>query len=179
MAAQAEPQKYREYETVYVLKPDANKDTLSRVSARVEEVMTREGGKLTLVESWGRRNLAYNITKYRHGIYMYVKYLGQGGVVAELERNLRMLDDVMRFSTVRVTDEVDDATLTAAGVKFEEVELEPYTHEAESLERILGLDETSRMESRGRRDDDEYADDSDGSEISDDAIPDLNSGDAK
>jgi ribosomal protein S6 len=85
----------REYETIYVLKPDVTAESAAKIANRVEEVVTREAGKLTLVETWGRRQLAYPVTKFKRGVYLYVKYLGKGGIVTELERNLKMLDDVL------------------------------------------------------------------------------------
>ena len=90
----------RHYETIYVLRPDVVKDSASAVATRVKDVMGREGGEFTSVQTWGRRALAYRIGKHRHGIYVYVSYLGGGGLVKELERNLRMLDTVIRFQTV-------------------------------------------------------------------------------
>jgi ribosomal protein S6 len=79
----------REYEAVYILRPDLNKETSERVADRVAEVIAREGGTLTLVENWGRRPMSYEIQHYKRGVYVYINYLGDGALVAELERNFR------------------------------------------------------------------------------------------
>ena len=84
----------RAYETIYVLRPDVAKEAATKVSGRVQEVVEREGGKLTLVETWGRRQLAYPVRKFKRGVYVYVRYVSGSGLVTELERNLRMLDEV-------------------------------------------------------------------------------------
>src|SRR5690606_10974932 len=63
----------REYESIYVMRPDVAREGAERVSQRVQEVMTREGAKLSLVETWGRRSLAYKVNKHRHGIYVYLR----------------------------------------------------------------------------------------------------------
>lgn len=149
----------REYETIYVLRPDVTAESASKIANRVEEVVTREAGKLTLVETWGRRQLAYPVTKFKRGVYLYVKYLGKGGIVTELERNLRMLDDVLKYQTVKVRDEVDESGLeiNPDDVKFEEIQPPGEDEIEESRERALGLDESAAAE-RVRR---EYDDDVD------------------
>ena len=94
----------RLYEVIYILRPDVTKEVAERVAKRVAEVVEREGGKLTLVENWGRRPLAYDINHKRRGLYVYVNYLGNGELVSELERNFRMLDEVIRFQTVKLEE---------------------------------------------------------------------------
>ena len=139
----------KEYETVYVLRPDVTKENLDRVSTRVDEVVKREGGQLTLVESWGRRQLAYTVRKHRRGVYFCVKYVGTGRIVSELERNLRMFDDVLKYQTVFVRAGVDTAQLAVSpeDVKFEDVE--PMTEEEDmSPARLLGLEDSPLREQR-------------------------------
>src|SRR5262249_22949020 len=94
------PNRAREYETIYILKPDVDADTAERVGGRVADVVGREAGRLTKVESWGRRRLAYDIGKQKRGVYFYLKYLGNGRTVSEIERNLRLTDGVMKYQTV-------------------------------------------------------------------------------
>jgi small subunit ribosomal protein S6 len=59
------------------------------------------------VDNWGKRRLAYEVAKERKGIYLYWQYLAQPGVVEETERNLRMLDSVIRYLTVKIDEDVD------------------------------------------------------------------------
>jgi small subunit ribosomal protein S6 len=136
----------REYETIYVLRADASRESCERISSRVEAVVGREGGRLTLVENWGRRQLAYAVGKRNRGIYVYVKYVGGGRLVAEIERNLRMLDEVLKFQTVRVRDAVNLSTLEVnpEDVKFEAVEPVAEDDADESWARTLGLEEPTR-----------------------------------
>ena len=131
----------KEYETIYVLRSDVDADTAEKIQSRVTEVVDRESGKLVKVESWGRRKLAYPVRKQRRGVYIYVKYVGKGGLVAELERNLKLQDTVLKFQTVVTNDEVDIANVTVdpEEVKFQRLELPPEADEAESRERALGL----------------------------------------
>jgi small subunit ribosomal protein S6 len=142
--ASAGPARTREYETIYILRPDVTRDAQERVAQRVGEVMTKGKGTLTSIENWGRRHLSFPVNKQKRGVYVYLKYLGQGDVVSELERNLRMLDDVVKYQTVNVRKDVDPATVnvSAEDVKFEAVEPpQPGEDEGERIEQILGFEE--------------------------------------
>ena len=140
------PVKSREYETIYILKPDVARDAQEKIASRLNEVLARENGKLTLIENWGRRPLAYPVGKCRRGVYVYLKYLGGGALVSEIERNLRMLDDVIKYQTVLMNPDVDAGTVTVndEDVKFEAVDLPTEEEPEESLERRLGLIEGER-----------------------------------
>jgi small subunit ribosomal protein S6 len=155
----------REYETIYILRPDVTRDAQERVAQRLNEVLSREKGKLTSIENWGRRSLSYPVSKHKRGVYVYLKYLGGGGLVSELERNLRVMDDVMKFQTLQLrTDiEVESVSVNPDDVKFEAVEPpQPGEEEGERIEQILGFE---RSPDRAREAD-EYADD-----YADDDIP--------
>ena len=97
----------REYETVYVLRPNTANDGVSEVNTKVKSVIEGMGGKILKIDNWGKRRLAYEVAKERKGIYLYWRYLATAGVVEETERNLRMLDNVIRFLTIRVDENVD------------------------------------------------------------------------
>ncbi len=143
MATQSGAQALRskEYETIYILRPDVDGDTAEKVQTRVGEVVEREAGKLVKVEAWGRRKLAYPVAKHKKGVYMYVKYVGKGGLVQELERNLKLQDAVIKFQTVLLQGDVDVGGLTIdpEEVKMQKLELPPEEEEKESRERALGL----------------------------------------
>lgn len=140
----------REYETIYVLRADVDPDSADRVATRVADVVGRENGKLVKVETWGRRRLAYPVHKQTRGIYYYLKYLGQGGLVAELERNLRMLDTVMKFQTVLLRDEVEieSVEIDPEEIKFARLELPAEEEKEDSVEKTLGLVESYEPPSR-------------------------------
>lgn len=153
--------KTKEYETIYILRSDVDADTADRVQQRVAEVVDREKGKLVKVEAWGRRKLAYPVAKQRKGVYVYVKYVGKGGLVQELERNLKLADSVLKFQTVLTKDEVnvDGLTIDPEEVKLARLELPPEDDEKESIEKALGLVESAEpVRARGEFDQDEFAD---------------------
>ncbi|WP_437925492.1 30S ribosomal protein S6 [Sorangium sp. So ce291] len=141
------PGRAREYETIYILRPDIDADGAEKIGARLAEVVGREAGRLTKVETWGRRRLAYDIAKHRRGVYVYLKYLGGGKVVSEIERNLRLFDGVLKYQTVLVRNDVEAQAVTIADedVKFERLELTPLEDDRDdSRERQLGLIEPER-----------------------------------
>ena len=145
------PNRAREYETIYILKPDIDADSAEKIGTRLAEVVGRESGRLTKVESWGRRRLAYDIGKQRRGVYMYLKYLGGGKTVAEIERNLRLADGVIKYQTVLVRSDVEAEGLSVAeeDIKFERLELPPAEDDRDdSRERQLGLIEPERRPDR-------------------------------
>ncbi len=143
------PGRAREYETIYILRPDVDAESADKVGQRLQEVVARENGKLTKVELWGRRRLAYDIAKHKRGVYVYLKFLGDGRVVSEIERNLRLSDGVLKYQTVLVGNDVETGTLeiNADEVKFERVELTPLEDERDdSREKQLGLVEGEKRE---------------------------------
>lgn len=146
----------RLYEAIYILRPDVSKEAAEKVSARVQEVVSKNSGQLTLVEHWGRRLLAYDIEHNKRGVYVYVNYLGDGTLVAELERNFRLLDEVIRFQTVKVDGHVDVAALEGQAPAVDSYE--PPTGDEEedlTLEQELGLVAGPRtLQARARDDDD-------------------------
>lgn len=151
----------KEYETIYILRPDVDPDTADKVQGRVAEVVGRENGKMVKVESWGRRRLAYPVAKAKKGVYVYVKYVGRGGLVAEIERNLKLQDTVLKFQTVQTRELVDPAAVTVdpEEVKFHRLELPPEEEERESREKALGLLDVAPDVPRAPRErEDEYGD---------------------
>ena len=92
----------REYETVMIVRPEANKPVILDLVKRLQGIVEGAGGRLLKIDSWGTRILAYPIAHCRKGVYLYWRYLGGSDTVQEFERNLRILDLVIRHHTVLV-----------------------------------------------------------------------------
>ena len=97
---------FTEYETTVVIRPDIGGDAVETTLDRVREVVKNGGGKLLAINHWGKKKLAYEIDKHTRGIYVHTHYLAGNTMVLELERNLRISDNVLRFLTVRMADKV-------------------------------------------------------------------------
>jgi len=126
MANANEKPRPREYETIYILRPDIDTDGAEKVAKRITEVVDRLKGMLLKVDNWGRRKLEYPVKKQRKGVYVLVRYLGLSDMVAELERNLRMMDAVIKYQTVVLAKDVDPAsrTVNPDAIKFAPIEPE-------------------------------------------------------
>ena len=162
----------REYELVYILQPQVDPDEADKIAKRIVDVVDKQGGKITKVDQWGKRRLAYTITRFTRGIFVYVRFAGIGNLVAEIERNLRNMDAVIRFQTIRVeglTVDLDAIAVDPDAVKFERVEQSPEADEPEpSFEERLGLAPRHRDRDRDHSDDDDSSDDDDDD---DDIVP--------
>ncbi len=131
----------RRYETIYILKPGVDPDDADKVASRFSEIVDKFGGKITKVDSWGKRKLAYLIQKHSRGIFIHVDFVGANKLVAELERNLRRFDDVIRYQTIRIEDDIDINALeiNPEETKFERIE--PGEEEVElTRAQRLGID---------------------------------------
>ncbi|MEO0321561.1 MAG: 30S ribosomal protein S6 [Myxococcota bacterium] len=137
----------REYELIYILRPNVEPEEAEKVSQRVVDVMGRMDGKLTKVDVWGKRQLAYPIRKFPRGVFVYLKFVAYSDLVAELERNLRLMESVLRFQTVRLQDmvDVDSVTVDADDVAFAPIEITEDEEELTTAQR-LGMEEPRRVE---------------------------------
>ena len=140
--AAAAPKRWaREYETIYILRPDVDHDAAEKIVERAQDVIKRLEGTLTKLDNWGKRKLAYPIQKNTRGIFVYLKYVGFSDLVAELERNLRLIDEVVRFQTVLLDEDVDPAAVSVdpEEVKYLEIEEDEDDAEDAELERARSL----------------------------------------
>lgn len=96
-----------EYETIYVARPDLTEDVLGRITQKFEGVVKDNGGEMLVAEDWGKRKLAYTISRHVRGHYIYLNYVGPASIVAEMERTLGLEDDLLRFLTVKLEDDVE------------------------------------------------------------------------
>ena len=95
------------YETVYVLKPSINDADLGAINQKIDNVISKFEGKLAGRDDWGNQELAYEIDDNTNGRYNVIHYTGNRGVVEEIERHFKILDDVIRYITVAVPKEYD------------------------------------------------------------------------
>jgi small subunit ribosomal protein S6 len=123
--AEATKKLVREYETIYLLKAETPDDQVEEIKERLRAVVSREGGKVIRFTNQGKRKTAFPVAKNTKAIYVHCLYLGKPGLVAELERNLKMIDPVTKFQSVKVADGVDfEARQVEQDVKIAPVEEE-------------------------------------------------------
>lgn len=95
----------RIYEVVFIVDPDTGEDEVTRLTDNLQHIITEQGGKVTKNEQMGRRSLAYRIGRKTEGIYILFEVEGSGREIAELERRMRVSDQVLRYLTVRVDED--------------------------------------------------------------------------
>ena len=95
----------RVYEVVFIVDPATQEDEVTRLTENLRTIVTDQGGNVTRSEVLGRRQLAYRIGHSNEGIYSLFEIEGTGREIAELERRMRVSDQVLRYLTVRVDEE--------------------------------------------------------------------------
>jgi small subunit ribosomal protein S6 len=95
----------RQYELVYILPPDSTEQQVAEIHEQVDSVVSRMNGKIEKTDNWGRRKLAYEIGPHKEGVYVLEVINGPGDLTKELDRRLKVLDQVVRHIIVRVDEE--------------------------------------------------------------------------
>ena len=91
----------RRYELMLVLRPDVADDKAQAVIDRTTRQIVAGGGQIVKVAPWGRRRLAYPIDRYREGSYHIILFEAPGDVIAETERSLLIMEEVLRHLVTR------------------------------------------------------------------------------
>jgi small subunit ribosomal protein S6 len=94
----------RDYELVVIVNPEVPEENISVVTDRIASWMTDGGGEVTNTNVWGRRRLAYPINEQREGIYVVYQVTTTAKATVELERSLRLSEEVLRHLLVRMGD---------------------------------------------------------------------------
>jgi small subunit ribosomal protein S6 len=95
----------RTYELMFILRPDMSDEDQDKLLANLEGQVGTAGGTVKSVERMGKRRLAYLVRKFQDGIYVLMVLEGDGAMVKEVERRLRVTEPVIKFITVRVDEE--------------------------------------------------------------------------
>ncbi|MCL6452839.1 MAG: 30S ribosomal protein S6 [Alicyclobacillus sp.] len=92
----------RQYETMYILNPELEAEQTSELVSKYQSLVTEHGGEINQLEEMGKRRLAYEIDHHRDGYYVLMQYSAATDFTPELERQMRIDDNVLRFITVRI-----------------------------------------------------------------------------
>ncbi len=165
----------REYETIFILRPDLGDDTRNAAIDRIRSVLEKEGGIPLKDISWGKRKLAYEIDKHLKGVYHYLLYLGTPGLTDEIERNFKMMDTVIKYMTVKVNDRVDAEKRKAEVEQEEAVRLAEEKERAEAKATEAEADESE--DEKNDLDEEENEDTSEDSDYDDESTDDESTDD--
>src|SRR5262245_8910524 len=95
----------RQYELVYILPPDSTEQQVTELHTQIESVVSRMHGQIEKTDNWGRKRLAYEIGHNKEGLYVLEVINGTGELMKELDRRLKVIDQVVRHMIVRVDEE--------------------------------------------------------------------------
>jgi small subunit ribosomal protein S6 len=95
----------RSYELMFIVRPDMTEEEQEKLVSSLQTQVGNAGGTVKSMERMGKRRLAYVVRKFHDGLYMLMMLEGEGGMVKEVERRLRVTEPVIKFITVRVDEE--------------------------------------------------------------------------
>ncbi|MEA1953406.1 MAG: 30S ribosomal protein S6 [Campylobacterota bacterium] len=111
------------YETLFVVKPTLTEEEIATTITKVKDILAKEGAELVGTNDMGMRKLAYPVEKHNRGYYTILFYKAEGTVINELERNLKISEDIIKFLSVKYTKNKElaqfDKLVTAANKNVE------------------------------------------------------------
>lgn len=90
----------RKYELMYIIRPDIEQEAVQAIVEKFQGVISNSGGEITKHDVMGKRRLAYEIEKFRDGIYILINFTAEPTIITELERQLKISDEVIRHLIV-------------------------------------------------------------------------------
>ena len=91
------------YDVIYILDPMSSAEEMAAVSAKIEQILNDHKGTVLKKDDWGKRRLAYSVKKHREGHYVFYHVSVTPETIAEITRNLRLLEKVIKYSVVTDT----------------------------------------------------------------------------
>ena len=90
----------RNYELMFILKPDMEEEVIQQAIDKYAAIITDGQGEVVSIDKWGKRRLAYEIKDLHDGYYVLVTFKSQPAVVVELDRVMKISDDMLRFMII-------------------------------------------------------------------------------
>ena len=95
------------YESVFIVRQDLSAAQVEQIAEQMQNIVTEGGGKIAKYENWGLRALAYRVKKNRKGHYIMFQVDSPATAIQEMERLLRLNEDVLRYMTIRI-EKIED-----------------------------------------------------------------------
>ncbi|MEO0768758.1 MAG: 30S ribosomal protein S6 [Cyanobacteria bacterium J06649_4] len=97
------------YETMYILRPDLGDEAVDQAITRYQDMLSEGGADMMETQHRGKRRLAYEINRFREGIYIQMNYQAPGTAIAPMERAMRLSEDVIRYLTIRFEEPSEES----------------------------------------------------------------------
>jgi len=101
----------RRYDRIFIVQPEMSDEEVKGFTDRYLQIITAQKGTIIKTEDWGKRRLAYDIKKQSKGTYILVDFYGLGSMIQEIERNLKIDDNILKFITVKTRDPFNPESL--------------------------------------------------------------------
>ena len=122
----------RHYETIFIVHPDLTEEDTTAVVDKFRGILEDGGGFLVKEDHWGRRRLAYTVKKLNKGYFVLFEYGAEAPVVTEMERNFKIDEQVIRYLTVKLSDNFDQQAMAQAKAEAEAAKAEAEASKAEA-----------------------------------------------
>jgi len=133
----------RYYETLYLVSPDLQDEDYRQVVDKFTNLVERHKGQLIRIDEWGKKTLAYQVKKFDQSYYVLLRYCGEPGIIDEITRDLRLDDRILKFQTVKLSDDADPEELRR---QVEEQKAAPGEEEPTRQEEATRQEETEGKE---------------------------------
>ncbi len=110
----------RRYETIYIANPNLDDEALKEIVTKFSDLIKKQKGSIVKIDAWGKRKMAYEVKRFDKGHYVLLDFCGLPEMVMELERNLKLDDRILKYSTVKIDEDVDPAELIVEEEKTED-----------------------------------------------------------
>jgi small subunit ribosomal protein S6 len=92
----------REYETTFIVDSLLPEEQINTTIDKIKDFIEKNGGKISQIDRWGKRRLAYEIAKKQYGYYVYIRFQYEGALIKELEREYKLDESIIRYLTVLI-----------------------------------------------------------------------------
>jgi small subunit ribosomal protein S6 len=97
----------RQYDLIFICRPDTPESDIDKIITTLEHAATEKGARIEKTDKWGRKRMAYRVSRLREGFYVFMDIRSSNGdVVKEMERRLKVSDAVIKYMTIRVDEEL-------------------------------------------------------------------------
>ena len=136
------------YETLFVVKPTLTEEEIAATITKIQNILTKEDAEIVGTNDIGMRKLGYPVEKHDRGYYAVLYYKAEGTIINELERNLRISEDVIKFLSVKYSNTKEMTQfnkLVSATNKTEPVKAEPVEATPIKVEETVTVEETTTV----------------------------------
>ena len=119
------------YETIYIVNPTLDDDSLKEAIDKFSNLIKKLKGSIVKVNEWGKRKLAYEVKRFDKGHYVVLDFCALPKMVTELERNLKLDDRILKYITVKIDENVDPKDLVSKEKEIEDTIEESHNEHVE------------------------------------------------